>query len=82
MASAAEALGQALAAADPQARHSPPVLRIARLLADLEFRARAGGEGETVSRTVGPVQEELAAADSEIALRYFAGSTGVITIAQ
>lgn len=80
VASAVEALGQALAAADPHARTSPPALRVARLLADLEFQGRAAGEGVSVTYIVGRVQEELAAADAEIALRYFAGWTGAVTL--
>lgn len=80
VASATEALGHALAAADPQSRTSPPALRIARLVADLEFQARAEGDGVAVTRIVGRVQDELASADAEIALRYFAGWAGAVTL--
>jgi hypothetical protein len=80
VACAIEALGDALAAADPQPRSSPPALRVARMLADLEFEARASSGGHTVGGTVGRVQEELAAVDSEIATRYFAGAISPVPL--
>ena len=48
VASSVEALHAALTAADPSYRNSPPVLRLGRLVADLDFRARAGGATRAV----------------------------------
>ncbi len=69
-----EALHGSLAAADVSPRTSPPVLRLARLTADLEFRARAHGGGRGLARTFGFVQHELALVDRDVADRYFAGA--------
>ncbi|MFN8130631.1 MAG: alpha-E domain-containing protein [Solirubrobacteraceae bacterium] len=69
-----EALHGSLAAADISPRSSPPVLRLARLTADLEFRARAHGGGRGLARTFGFVQHELALVDRDVADRYFAGA--------
>ena len=73
VASSVEALHVALTAADSNYRNSPPVLRLGRLVADLDFRSRAG-DGE-LSDTLGIVQRELAQADADIAQRYFGGTT-------
>ena len=66
-----EALHNALTAADPSYRDSPAVLRLSRMVADLDFRARSaemdGGLGDMLE----DVQFELAAVDSDIAGRYF-----------
>ena len=67
-----EALHNALTAADPSYRSSPAVLRLARLMADLDFRARTAKEDDTtVGSTLGTVQTELRQVDSDIAGRYF-----------
>lgn len=60
---------------DTRPRSSEPILRLSRLGADLEFRARtdAGGAGD-LSRICESVQRELALVDGDIALRYFAGA--------
>ncbi len=65
-----EALHAALTAADPSSRSSPPVLRLSRLMADLDFRARTAGADPGTLETV---QQELAQVDSDIAQRYFGG---------
>jgi uncharacterized alpha-E superfamily protein len=72
VASSVEALHVALTAADANYRNSPPVLRLGRLVADLDFRSRAG-EGD-LSDTLGIVQRELAQVDADIAQRYFGGT--------
>ena len=57
-----EALHTALTAADPSYRSSPAVLRLSRLMADLDFRARAAGaRRQRSASTLGDVQVELAA---------------------
>jgi uncharacterized alpha-E superfamily protein len=70
-----EALHNALTAADASYRGSPAVLRVSRLMADLDLRARtAEGDGE-LAGTLGAVQRELAQVDADIAQRYFGGPT-------
>ena len=72
VASSVEALRAALAPADSQPRSSPPVLRLGRLIADLELQRRtperAGGLNEMLVR----VQDELELVDHDIDERYFA----------
>ncbi len=67
-----EALHNALTAADPSYRSSPAVLRLSRMIADLDFRARAALDSG-LADTLGDVQQELALVDAEIAQRYFGG---------
>jgi uncharacterized alpha-E superfamily protein len=60
--------------ADASPRSSEPLLRLSRLGADLDFRARAG-EGEAgLSAVCERVQAELALVDRDIGERYFAGA--------
>ena len=66
-----EALHAALTAADPSYRSSPAVLRLSRLMADLDFRARSPVPDATIAGTLGDVQQELARVDLDIAQRYF-----------
>jgi uncharacterized alpha-E superfamily protein len=67
-----EALHAALTAADPSYRSSPAVLRLSRLMADLDFRARTAVDDEgNVGSTLGTVQMELRQVDLDIAGRYF-----------
>jgi uncharacterized alpha-E superfamily protein len=66
-----EALHAALTAADPSYRSSPAVLRLSRLMADLDFRARSPVPDATIADTLGDVQQELARVDLDIAQRYF-----------
>jgi uncharacterized alpha-E superfamily protein len=54
--------------ADPQ--DSPPVLRVRRMLADLDFRARVTS-APAVTPSLRPIQQELERLDSEIHDRYF-----------
>src|SRR5918994_1155300 len=70
-----EALHAALTAADPSYRSSPAVLRVGRLTADLDFRARAAEDD--VATTLGAVQRELAQVDADIGQRYFGGTAPV-----
>jgi uncharacterized alpha-E superfamily protein len=68
-----EALHAALTAADASYRGSPAVLRVGRLMADLDFRARTVEPDGALSGTLGTVQRELAQVDADIAQRYFGG---------
>jgi len=72
VASSVEALAAALSAADAQPRSSPPVLRLGRLIADLELQRRAPDAGEALDLTLERVQDELELVDRDIDARYFA----------
>jgi uncharacterized alpha-E superfamily protein len=67
-----EALAAALSAADAQPRSSPPVLRLGRLIADLELQRRAPEAGRAIQQVLERVQDELALVDRDIDARYFA----------
>ncbi len=63
--------------ADTNPRNSEPILRLSRLGADLEFRARSDeGQAVALAEVCEGVQRELALVDGDIALRYFAGAGG------
>jgi uncharacterized alpha-E superfamily protein len=72
VASAVIALRDALDATDPQPRLSAPVLRLGRLIAELELQRQAPAAGATLPGTLRRVQEELALVDHDIGDRYFA----------
>jgi uncharacterized alpha-E superfamily protein len=72
VASAVQALGEALATADVQPRSSPPVLRLGRLIADLELQRRTLDERSSLGVTLERVQEELELVERDIDERYFA----------
>jgi uncharacterized alpha-E superfamily protein len=72
VASSIEALRDALALADAQPRSSPPVLRLGRLIADLELQRRTPGEGGETDERLAEVQAELELIDRDIDSRYFA----------
>jgi uncharacterized alpha-E superfamily protein len=72
VASAVEALADALATADAQPRSSPPVLRLGRLVADLELQRRTVASESALDDTLERVQEELELVDRDIGDRYFA----------
>ncbi|MEA2123811.1 MAG: hypothetical protein QOI80_593, partial [Solirubrobacteraceae bacterium] len=74
VASSVDVLHNALCAADHQARTSPPVLRVGRLLADHEFRSRATLEDAELPGTLSQVQRELLQVDADITQRYFGGA--------
>jgi uncharacterized alpha-E superfamily protein len=63
-----------LESADHQPRVSEPVLRLARLSADLEFQRRAGHEATSLVDRFERVAAELHEVDVDIADRYFAGA--------
>jgi uncharacterized alpha-E superfamily protein len=72
VASSVEALMAALTAADAQPRSSPPVLRLGRLIADLELQRRAPDAGGAIEMILERVQDELELVDRDIDARYFA----------
>ena len=72
------ALHDALTAADSSYRSSAPVLRLSRLMADLDFRSRSIEGAGPLAQTLGPVQRELELVDGDIALRYFGGASAPV----
>jgi uncharacterized alpha-E superfamily protein len=83
VAASIDAVRTALELADANPRASGPVLRLSRILADLEFRARLGGEAPAADGARGgelleiceSVGRELALVDLDITDRYFGGVT-------
>jgi uncharacterized alpha-E superfamily protein len=74
-----DALHTALTAADSSYRSSAPVLRLSRLMADLDFRSRSVEGAGPLAQTLGPVQRELELVDGDIALRYFGGASAPVS---
>lgn len=77
VAASVEALDTALERVDVDPRDSAPVLRVRRMLADLDFRGRGTSPPEAVSPWLRPIQQELERLDEEIHTRYFEPSTVV-----
>ena len=76
VAASVEALHDAICEADANYRNSPPVLRLGRIQADLDFRSRAlDGQETGVGPMLGQVQQELAQVDADISQRYFGGAS-------
>ena len=65
-------LRDALYAADVQPRSSPPVLRLERLIAELELQRRTPRGSLGLAGILGRVQGELELIDRDIGDRYFA----------
>jgi uncharacterized alpha-E superfamily protein len=74
VAASVDATLEVLQRADAQPRSSEPILRLGRLGADLEFRAREDSSARDLSLRCETVQRELALVDQDIAERYFAGA--------
>ncbi len=72
VASSVAALTSSLTAADAQPRSSPPVLRLERLIAELELQRRTPGANTTLQDILERVQDELSLVDHDIGDRYFA----------
>lgn len=72
VASSVDALAAALTRADAAPRSSPPVLRLGRLIADLELQRRAPEAGGPLEDVLEGVQSELEHVDRDIDARYFA----------
>jgi uncharacterized alpha-E superfamily protein len=76
VAASVEALHDALTEADATYRNSPPVLRLGRIQADLDFRSRAPDSQDAgVGPLLGQIQRELAQVDADISQRYFGGAS-------
>jgi uncharacterized alpha-E superfamily protein len=74
VAASINAARHSLSVADRNPRASEPVLRLSRLLADLEFRGRIDGDGAGLVEACEIVGRELALTDRDIAERYFGGT--------
>ena len=72
VASSVAALRDALSDADAQPRSSPPVLRLERLIADLELQRRTPRGRLGLGGILERVQGELELIDRDIGDRYFA----------
>lgn len=72
-------LREALETADQSPRTSPPVLRLGRLIADLELQQRTRHASTSLVELLAGVQDELGLIDHDIDERYFtiAGVTPV-----
>jgi uncharacterized alpha-E superfamily protein len=77
VAASAQSLDAALERVEAEPRESAPVLRVRRMLADLDFRARVSSPPEAVTPWLRPLQQELERLDAEIHDRYFHPSTVV-----
>jgi uncharacterized alpha-E superfamily protein len=67
------AVRDALTIADSAPRSSEPVLRLSRVLADLDFRGRVASDDRSLLEVCEIVGGELALADTDITDRYFGG---------
>jgi uncharacterized alpha-E superfamily protein len=76
VAACVDAVGRALEGADVAPRRSEPVLRLARVSADLEFRGGVAGDGGDLLTLCETVGRELALTDRDIAARYFGDADG------
>jgi uncharacterized alpha-E superfamily protein len=72
VASSVAALRDALSDADAQPRSSPPVLRLERLIAELELQRRTPETSGALDAILARVQGELELIDRDIGDRYFA----------
>jgi uncharacterized alpha-E superfamily protein len=80
VAASLQELREALQTADAAPRSSPPVLRLGRLIADLELQQRAP-QGDLVAELLEQIQDELALIDRDIDERYFArGGIGALVL--
>lgn len=71
VAASVESLHSAISRVETDPQKSSPVLRLRRLLADLDFRARTEPGPEAVSPAVPQVQQELERVDADVHERYF-----------
>ena len=75
VAASVQSLDSALERLEAEPHDSPPVLRVRRMLADLDFRARVEPGSEALTPSLRPVQQELSLLDAEIHDRYFHPNT-------
>jgi uncharacterized alpha-E superfamily protein len=78
VAASVESLDAALERVEADPQDAPPVLRVRRMLADLDFRARVSPGPDAVSPALRPIQHELERLDGEIHDRYF--DPGSVTV--
>ena len=71
VAASVQSLDGALERVEGEPQDSPPVLRVRRMLADLDFRARVSPGPDAVTPLLRPIQQELERLDAEIHDRYF-----------
>jgi uncharacterized alpha-E superfamily protein len=74
VAACVDSLHEVFTAADAGPRNSKPVLRVSRLVADLDFQRRALPDGAELTGICEDTQQELARIDQDVAERYFAGA--------
>ena len=77
VAASVESLSGALERVEGTPQESPPVLRVRRMLADLDFRARVPPGPDAVTPLLRPVQQELERLDTEIHDQFFHPSSVV-----
>jgi uncharacterized alpha-E superfamily protein len=77
VAASLESLAAALDRVEGEPQGSPPVLRVRRMLADMDFRARVSPGPDAVSPQLRPIQQELERLDAEIHDRFFDPSSVV-----
>ncbi len=75
VAASVQSLDGALERVEGEPQDSPPVLRVRRMLADLDFRARVSPDPDAVTPLLRPTQQELERLDAEIHDRFFSPST-------
>jgi uncharacterized alpha-E superfamily protein len=73
VAAALEVLRSCLEEVDSDPRRSPPLLRLARLSAEIEWRG-GGAVADDLGELLVDVQDELVQTDAELADRYFVGT--------
>lgn len=74
VAACVDSLHEVFMVADASPRNSKPVLRVSRLVADLDFQRRALPDGAELTGICEQTQQELARIDQDVADRYFAGA--------
>jgi uncharacterized alpha-E superfamily protein len=77
VAASLESLAAALDRVEAEPHDSAPVLRVRRMLADMEFRARVSPGPDAVTPQLHPIQQELERLDVEIHDRFFHPSSVV-----
>ncbi len=75
VAASVDSLASALERVEGDPQDSPPVLRVRRMLADLDFRARVSPGPDALTPLLRPIQQELERLDTEIHDRFFHPST-------
>ena len=77
VAASLESLAAALDRVEGDSHDSAPVLRVRRMLADMDFRARVSPGPDAVTPQLHPIQQELERLDAEIHDRFFHPSSVV-----